>query len=115
MLFNNSINKDEMASTKKVVNYKAEFAYDNMRYPGVIVNLSENSLYMIAFPTNSPIRLVPGTTLQVKLDPPYKEPICLQCQVRWSYKTPPHGLTHSIGLEIIDSFPNYQHLLNDLF
>ncbi|MBI4825625.1 MAG: PilZ domain-containing protein [Nitrospirae bacterium] len=114
MLLNNPITKKEAVPVKKAVNYKAEFAYDNMHYPGVIVNLSENSLYMISFPTNSPIRLAPGTRLQVKLDPPYQEPICLQCQVIWSYKTPPHGLTHSIGMEIVNAFPNYQNFLKDL-
>jgi hypothetical protein len=52
--------------------------------------------------------------LQVKLDPQDKEPVCLHCRVKWSYQTPPHGLTQSIGMEIIDAFPNFHELMNDL-
>ncbi len=98
---------------RKVVSYKAELAHGNTRYPGFIGNLSSDSLYMITFPSNNPVRLTPGTMLQVKLDPPDKEPVCLHCKVKWSYKTPPHGLTQSIGMEIIDSFPSFHDLMSD--
>ena len=106
--------KQGLMPAKKVVNYRAELAYGNARYPGFIGNLSADSLYMITFPSSNPARLAPGTMLQVKLDPPDKEPVCLHCRVKWSYQTPPHGLTQSIGMEIIDSFPNFHELMNDL-
>lgn len=115
MLLNDiKINKGS-ASVKKVVNYRAELAHENFSYSGFIGNLTEDSIYMITFPSYSPVRLAPGTMLQLKLALPSKESICLQCRVAWSYKTPRHGLTQSIGLDIIDSFPNYRDLLNDLF
>jgi hypothetical protein len=115
MLLGNSDIKEGPASAKKVVNYRAELAYGDTRYPGFVGNLSKNSLYMITFPVSTPLTLTRGTTLQVRLDPPSKESICLHCKVMWAYKTPPHGLTHSIGMQIIDSFPNFQDLMDDLF
>jgi hypothetical protein len=115
MLLSDSKIKEGSASAKRVVNYKAELAYGNLRYSGFIGNLSKNSIFMITFPTNNPLMLVPGTTMQVRIDPPSGEAACLHCRVQWSYMTPPHRLTHSIGMEIIDSSPNYETLLTGLF
>jgi hypothetical protein len=100
--------------TKKIINFKARLMSGNTAYPGFTNSICEDGLYMRTLPLESEMDVTTGSVVQVKLEPPGKDPICLNCRVKWVYKTPPHKLTNSVGMEILDALPNYKELLKDL-
>ncbi|MDO8281691.1 MAG: PilZ domain-containing protein [Thermodesulfovibrionia bacterium] len=100
--------------TKKIINIKAKLLSGNSTFQGVTSSICEDGLYMRTFPLEADMNIYPGSEVQVKLEPQDKEPICLNCRVKWLYKTPPHKLTNSIGVEIVDALPNYKELLKEL-
>ncbi len=101
-------------SKRIIVNLKAELISGSVSYAGFIGNLSEDGIYLITDPTKTPVDFTPGTPLEVKFEPLTGETLCLNCMVKWSYKTPPHGLANSIGLEIIDTPLKYKEFLKTL-
>jgi hypothetical protein len=114
---------EKRRSKRKIVALKAEIVSGGKSYAGVIENLSEDGIYIITTPSKSSIDFALGTTVELKFQPPSEpkdilrssgETINLHCKVIWSYKTPPHGLTHSIGMEIINPSPEYKELLKTL-
>ncbi len=86
--------------------FNAEFISGNKSYAGTISDLSENGVgvYVKTTPVENAIDCTPGTTLQLKFQPIPGETLCLDCTVKWLHtkKSPPHGLTNSIGMEIVD-------------
>jgi len=99
---------------RKIVTLKAEIVSCGKSYAGFIENISEDGIYMITAPTETEISFLTGTTLGLKFQLPSGGTQNLHCKVMWSYKTPPHGLTHSIGMEIINPPPEYKEFLKTL-
>ncbi len=95
----------ERRRSKRIfASFNTELTSGGKSYTGIIENLSENGVgvYMETAPTKNTIDCTPGTTLQLKFQPISGETLYLHCKVKWSHKTPPHGLTNSIGMEIIE-------------
>ncbi len=82
--------------------YDAEIIHEGRNYAAIIENLSENGVCVITLPTGIPVDIAPGEKLKTKFRPHPGETLVLNCIVRWSNKTPPHGLTTRLGMEIID-------------
>jgi hypothetical protein len=99
---------------RKIVSLKAELISGGVSYLGVIENLSEEGIYMRIAPTKNAIDFVPGTKVELRFQPSSEETLNLPCSVKWAYKTPPHGLTTSIGMEIINPPPEYKEFLETL-
>ncbi len=89
-------------SKRIIIGLKAEIISGDIICEGVIENLSEAGIYVITAPTKTEIDFAPGTILEVKFQFLSGETLNLHCEVKWSYKTPPHGLTNRIGMKIID-------------
>ncbi len=89
------------------VNSKVELLADGISYAGIVENISEKDLYMIVNPSRTLIDFTSGTKLELKFQLSSGESLDLPCQVKWSYKTPPHGLTYSMGMEILKQSPEY--------
>ena len=100
--------------TKKIVNLKASLISGSTIYPGFTSSICEDGVFMRTLPLGFEPNLYIGLVVQVKLEPPGKGTVCLNCRVKWIYKTPPHKLTNSVGMEILDALPNYKELLKDL-
>ncbi len=99
---------------RKIVAYKVEVLADGISYAGIVENISEKGLYMIANPSKTSIDFTSGTKLELKFQLPSGESLNLPCQVKWSYKTPPHGLTYSMGMEILKQSPEYIEFISAL-
>ena len=97
--------------TKKIVNFRAELITNDINHVGVIENLTRNTLYIRAVLLKPVLDFIPGKTVEIKFEPVEGELINLLCKVIWSYRTPPHGLTNSIGIEIIKRHPTYDKLM----
>ena len=89
-------------SKRIIIGLKAEIISGDISCEGVIENLSEAGIYVITAPTKTEINFAPGTILEVKFQFLSGETLNLHCEVKWSYKTPPHGLTNRIGMKIIN-------------
>ncbi len=101
-------------SRRIIVRLKAECISGHSNNAVFIENISEDGMYMITTPAKTPIAYIPGTILELKPQFPSGETLHLHCRVVWSYKTPPHGLTDSVGVEIIDPPPKYKEFLKTL-
>lgn len=93
---------EKRLSKRIIIGLKAEIISGDIICEGVIENLSEAGIYVITAPTKTEIDFAPGTILEVKFQFLSGETLNLQCEVKWSYKTPPHSLTNRIGMKIID-------------
>jgi hypothetical protein len=92
------------------VNVEAELISNSVGYKGYIMNLSDDGLYVITTPTKSSIDFIPGNALQVKFQDHSGKTLNLHCEVEWLHihKTPPSGLTNSMGIEILDTPQEYR-------
>ncbi|RJQ20039.1 MAG: PilZ domain-containing protein [Nitrospiraceae bacterium] len=104
----------ERQHKRVIVNLQAELICGDTRFSGLIENLSEDGVYLITTSAKSPIDLAPNTALELRFQLPSGEKQSLHCVVKWSYKTPSHGLTSSIGMKIINPPETYKHSLRTL-
>jgi len=99
---------------RKIVDFKVELLADGISYAGIVENISEKGLYMIANPSNTSIDFASGTKFELKFQLPLGESLNLPCQVKWSYKTPPHCLTYSMGVEILKQPASFKKFVKTL-
>ncbi len=98
---------------KKITSFRAKLISDKV-YPAIVENLSGNGLYIRAASKEPTSELTPGKTLKVNFNSESGEEISLLCRILWSYKTPPHGITDSLGMEIIYPLSNYEEFFKAL-
>ena len=96
--------------SKKIVNLKAEFSCGSFCCNGFIDNLSEDNICC----TTTAKNLSPGTEVDVKFQPDSGEALNLNCKLKWSYETPPYGITNSVGMEILNQTTQYRTFLESL-
>lgn len=100
--------------SKKIVSIKAELEHDRAMYTGLAGSVSENSIYLITSPSKASKNFDPGTLFELKLQLSSEETLSINCKVIWSYRTPPHGLTNSIGVEVAEQQQTYQDFFESL-
>lgn len=100
--------------TKKIVNMKASLVSDSKRHSGIIENLSKDSIYLRAATINPASDFIPGEFFEIHFQSNSGEDISLPGKITWSYETPPHGITKSIGFEILEENPRYEKLFDEL-
>lgn len=100
--------------TRKIVNLKASLVSDSNKHSGIIENISKDGLYLRAVTTDSTSDFAPGDSFEIHFQSNSGEDISLPGKVKWSYETPPHGITKSIGFEILEKNPGYEKLFNEL-
>ncbi|MEW6585942.1 MAG: PilZ domain-containing protein [Nitrospirota bacterium] len=91
------------------VNLKAERISGNRKYGVFIENISENGIHILTTHSSSHKMYLPGREIDLKFRLSSGKAVNLHCKVKWAHpKTPPNGLTDSIGLEVVD--PPVQYL-----
>ena len=93
---------EKIPGNKKIVCLNAELIAGKTSYAGLVEHISENRIYLISNPSSDSKYFHSGTEVDLKLQLSSGDKINLPCKVAWSYKTPPHGLTHSMGIEILE-------------
>ena len=109
--------QEKRRSKRKNVDIKGEIILDDISSNGTVENIAENGIYMeisSEYPLHSTVRFTPGMEVRVHFQSPTGETLKLHCQVKWSYKTEPHGLTEKIGMEVIFPPPGFIDLYNEL-
>ena len=105
---------DARRNKRFIVSLEAELILKDIRIASSIENFSEEGVYVITAPSKFFPDFAPDTCFELKFQLPSGEKQCLNCRVKWSYKTPPHGLTNSIGMQIIDPPLSYKESLKAL-
>jgi hypothetical protein len=94
---------------------KTEIKSDRKSYFGVIGNLSEKGVFVETDPTKTATPFLPGKKLALKFQASSRKAMNLNCEVIWLYtKKNPHGLTNSIGIEIISPPASYKRYFKTL-
>ena len=73
-----------------------------------------DTLYLRAITINPASDFIPGEQFEIQFQSISGEKISVPGKVKWSYDTPPHGLTKSIGIQILEDNPGYKKLLSSL-
>jgi hypothetical protein len=93
----------------------AEIMANNTKYPGIIMNFSEDGLYMVTATTNTVVSIAPHTLIEIDCKLPSGTSMKLSCEVIWfQTKTSPHGTTFSMGMQIKDPTEEYKAFLKQL-
>jgi hypothetical protein len=96
-----------------IVNIQAELLSADKRLAVYIENLSEEGMYVTA-PVKSSFNFITDMPIEIRFELPSGEKLNLHCKVKWVYRTPPHGLTDSVGMTIIDPPLTYVETLKAL-
>ena len=68
---------------------------------------------MVTATANSIVDITPSTLLQIKCTIPSGEQIELKCEVKWFQTKPsPHGVSFSMGMEIINPPKVYKDFID---
>ncbi len=105
---------ESRCSERIILNLPAEVIMAGKHYAGSIENLSPAGIYLVTAPTGNSADFTPEALLTLKFTLPSGEGVDLNCKIKWSYLTPPHGFTNSIGLEIINPPASYSTSLRSL-
>ena len=93
-----------------IMNLPAEIICGDRRYASSIENLAPEGAYIVTASTKGSRDFLPDVLLDLRFQLPSGEKLNLRCRVKWSYLTPPHGYTNSIGLEILEPPVTYQDI-----
>jgi hypothetical protein len=102
---------DNRLFKRNIVNIQAELICADMRCASFIENLSEEGVYIVTAPTDTSLDFRPDAPAELRFELPEGNRHYLNCKIKWSYKTPPHGLTSSIGMKVIDPPASYREAL----
>ena len=88
---------------RKLISLNAKIISGGTTYSGIIVNLSEEGIYMLTAASDVTIDFSPESRLRLVTELPTKEILGMDCSVKWfQKKTSPKGPRFKIGMEIID-------------
>jgi hypothetical protein len=105
---------ERRGSERKIVSIHAELIADSARYEVFIENMSKEGIYIVTNPEKTNVDFTTGKRFNVKFQTASGEVLNLKCKVQWIYKTPPHGLTYSVGMEIIAPPAPYKEFFQSL-
>jgi hypothetical protein len=86
------------------------------QYPCVIENMCEHGMHVIAASKENVKSFIPETIVELKIKSSADKQINLYCDIRWVHinKTPIHGLTYRMGMEIMKQSPEYGDFISSL-
>jgi len=105
---------DKRKAKRKIVTIMAELIYGERHCASVIENISQKGVYAVVSPPGASFNFTPDSPVELKFEFPAGEQWHLHCRIQWSYKTPPHELTSSIGMEIVDAPSSYIEMLESM-
>ena len=105
---------ERRSSKRKIVSIHAELISDGTSYEVFIENMSKDGIYIVTNPEKTNVDFITGKRFNVEFQTASGGILNLKCRVKWQYKTPPHGLTYSVGMEIIDPPAPYKEFFQSL-
>jgi len=107
---------EKRRSKRKPVNLGATVYAEGMDCTGYIENICDHGFHLITASQRSKSFFIPEAILELQLDNAAGKKAKLHCEVRWVHinKTPIHGLTYRMGMEILRRPPEYIKIINHL-
>ncbi|MEW6602088.1 MAG: PilZ domain-containing protein [Nitrospirota bacterium] len=100
---------DKRRANRIVENLDAEIVSGGKTYKGIVMNFSEAGLYMVTATADSIVDITPSSLIELKCQLMSGEKISLQCEVKWfQTKTSTHGVSFSMGMEILNPPTEYR-------
>jgi len=97
-----------------VADFSARLTLGNKSYPGRVENLSDDGICLLVPPSLPPLHSCMGSECSIEFSHPSGEKMNINCRVKYMYKTPPHGITNSMIMEVSDPSVQYKKLLKSL-
>ncbi len=92
-----------------------EIVAGGVTYAGLILNCSEEGMYMVTATTYDVVDIPASSTIELKCKLPSGEGILMNCEVKWFQTKPsPYGVTFSMGMELLDPPEKYTDYLSTL-
>jgi hypothetical protein len=111
------LNMEKRRSSRKPLDLlKADLVHNGNKYSGVIEDICDHGMKVISASGNGVTSFIPESVFELKFQLPSDSKTCLHCQVRWVHinKTPIHGLTYRMGMEVLKCTPEYRDELGKL-
>ncbi len=97
---------------RKVISLDARIISDGAVYNGIIINMSEEGIFMVNALSRTAIDFTPGSTLKLVTQLPTNEIMDMDCSVKWfQKKSSPVGPTFKMGMEIINPPLKYREFV----
>jgi hypothetical protein len=104
---------DKRRSNRQSDSLDAEIIAGGVSYTGLILNFSEEGLYMVTATTYSVVSIPPSSKIGLKCSLPSGDKLDMDCEVKWFQTKPsPYGVTFSMGVEIINPPQSYKDFVN---
>ncbi len=89
-----------------------EIVAGGVAYSGLILNYSEEGMYLVTATTYEVVDIPPSSKIEVKCKLPTGNEIKINCEVKWFQTKPtPYGVTFSMGMELIEPPQAYKDYL----
>jgi len=101
--------EEKRRSQRVIDNLEAEIISGADSYRGIIMNFSTEGLYMVTATASTVVDLSTTSILRLRCTLPNGKKLDMDCEVKWfQTKTSPHGVSFSMGMEIIDPPKEYR-------
>lgn len=100
--------------TKKLAEFNARLTFGSKSYHGRVENLSDDDICLLVSPAMPSGESFKGLECMLEFNNPSGEKMNLNCTVKCTYKTPPHGITNSMIMEVKEPSVQYKKLLQTL-
>jgi len=108
------VKMEKRHNKRKVISLDARIISGGQIYSGIIVNMSEEGIFMVNAISRTSIDFTPGSTLKLITQLPTDEILDLDCDVKWfQKKSSPHGPTFKMGMEIINPPLEYRKFIRN--
>ncbi|MBI5663600.1 MAG: PilZ domain-containing protein [Nitrospirae bacterium] len=107
---------EKRRSKRTNVSLDVKLTADGVSSSGFIENICEHGLHLITASGQSSAPFIPEAVVDLTVNNPSGSTACLNCVVKWVHinKTPIHGLTYRMGMEILKQPSQYNEMLSAL-
>ncbi len=86
----------------------AEITLDGVNYSGIIMNYSEEGLFLVSATLYEIDEVDEHTEMEIRCTLPSEGKVSLRCKVKWSNKKDsPYGVSLNMGMKILDPPDEY--------
>lgn len=103
---------EKRACERKSDSLDAEITLNGVNYSGIIMNYSEEGLFLVSATVYEIDEVVEKTEMEIMCTLPSEEKINLRCEVKWSNKKDsPFGVSLNMGMKILDPPKKYTEFI----
>ncbi|MBI4686777.1 MAG: PilZ domain-containing protein [Nitrospirae bacterium] len=96
------MNNDKRRHKRVIDTIDAEIILGAMNYHGIVMNCSENGLYLVTATVSEAENITSRSKVKLRCHLPLKETVDLQCRVKWiNRKCSSYGASFCMGMEIV--------------